>query len=66
MNAELKIAERCFQLAVRIVRLCQFLEKQDQVSHTLVNQLLRSGISIGANIEEAQAGHFLSPYYIGG
>ncbi len=56
MNAEIKITDRSFNFAVRIVRLCQFLEKQDRVSKTLANQLLRSGTSVGANIEEAQAG----------
>ena len=45
-----------FSFAVRVVRLCQFLEKQDRVSQTLAHQLLRSGTSIGANVEEAQAG----------
>jgi four helix bundle protein len=39
-----------------VVRLCCFLESQDRVSRTLANQLLRAGTSIGANIEEAQAG----------
>ena len=56
MNAELNIVERSFEFAVRVVRLCRFLEKQDRVSRTLANQLLRSGTSVGANIEEAQAG----------
>lgn len=50
------IVERSFNFAVRIVQLCRFLEKQDRVSRTLANQLLRSGTSIGANVEEAQAG----------
>ncbi len=56
MNYELKITDRAFEFAIRIVRLCQYLEKQDRVSRTLANQLLRSGTSIGANAEEAQAG----------
>ena len=56
MNDELDITKRSFQFAVRIVNLCRFLEKQDRVSRTLANQLLRSGTSVGANIEEAQAG----------
>ena len=57
MNSEKKdITERSFEFAVRVVRLCRFLEKQDRVSRTLANQLLRSGTSVGANIEEAQAG----------
>lgn len=53
---ESKITDRSFAFAVRIVKLCCFLEKQDRVSSTLANQLLRSGTSIGANVEEAQAG----------
>lgn len=56
MKAELKITDRTFEFAVRIIRLCQYLEKQGKVSRTLANQLLRSGTSIGANTEEAQAG----------
>lgn len=38
---------------MRIVRLCQKLDEMRGVSRTLANQLLRSGTSIGANIEEA-------------
>lgn len=56
MNAEMKITDRSFDFAVRVVKLCRFLEKQGRVSRTLANQLLRSGTSVGANIEEAQAG----------
>jgi len=55
-QAHNSIIDRSFLFAVRIVKLCQFLEKQDRVSRTLANQLLRSGTSIGANVEEAQAG----------
>lgn len=56
VSAELKITDRSFDFAVRVVKLCRFLESQDRVSKTLANQLLRSGTSIGANVEEAQAG----------
>jgi four helix bundle protein len=56
MSAELDIVGRSFEFAVRVVRICRFLETQDWVSRTLANQLLRAGTSIGANIEEAQAG----------
>ena len=56
MSAELKITDRSFDFAVRVVKLCRFLESHDRVSKTLANQLLRSGTSIGANVEEAQAG----------
>ena len=44
---------RSFEFSVRIVRLCQKLDEMRGVSRTLANQLLRSGTSIGANIEEA-------------
>ena len=56
MSDELKITNRTFEFSIRIVRLCQYLEKQGKVSRTLANQLLRSGTSMGANTEEAQAG----------
>ena len=47
------ILERSFEFAARIVALCQKLDASPGVSRTLANQLLRSGTSIGANIEEA-------------
>lgn len=50
------IRDRSFAFAVRIVKLCQYLEKRDLVSRTLVRQLLRSATSVGANLEESQAG----------
>lgn len=50
------ICERTFEFAVRIVNLCQNLDQQPGVSRTLANQLLRSGTSIGSNVEESQAG----------
>jgi four helix bundle protein len=62
MSAKLQIVERSFEFAVRVVRLCRFLETQDRVSRTLANQLLRAGTSIGANIEEAQAGQSKSDF----
>ena len=50
------IKERTFNFSVRIVKLCQFLEKTYGVNSILAKQLLRSGTSIGANVEEAQSG----------
>ena len=50
------IQERSFQFAVRVVKLCQFLSDKPGVNRTLSSQLIRSGTSIGANIEEAQGG----------
>ena len=51
------IRERTFAFAVRIVKLCKFLEKKSDVSKSLINQLIDSGSSVvGANLEEAVAG----------
>jgi four helix bundle protein len=62
------LRERTFEFARRIVELCQKLYQTPGVSRLLSGQLLRSGTSIGANVEEAQAGQsradFLSKYSI--
>ncbi|MEK6525626.1 MAG: four helix bundle protein [Nitrospirota bacterium] len=50
------IMERTYAFALSIVRLCQQLDKKPGVNRILALQLLRSGTSIGANVEEAQAG----------
>jgi four helix bundle protein len=50
------LPERTMRFAVRIVKLCKTLDKQDPTSRTLARQLLRSGTSVGANVEEAVAG----------
>ena len=47
------VQEKSFAFAIRIVKLCKLLQTQRK-EHTLSNQLLRSGTSIGANITEAQ------------
>jgi len=62
------LCERTFQFALRIVNLCQELLKNPGVGRTMANQLLRSGTSIGANVEEGQAAQskadFVSKYSI--
>lgn len=50
------ICERTFQFGGREVKLCQALDERPGVPRTLASQLLRSGTSVGANVEEAQAG----------
>jgi len=50
------IKERAFKFAVRIIKLCRHLDKKPGVPRTLSSQLLKAGTSIGANVEEAQAG----------
>jgi four helix bundle protein len=47
---------RTFEFALRVVRLCHKLGDTPGVGRTLAQQLLRAGTSIGANVEEAQAG----------
>lgn len=49
------IAERTFAFAKRVVRVCQSADRSS-VSRTLLGQLLRSATSVGANVEEGQAG----------
>lgn len=59
---------RTFEFAKRIVLLCRALDETPGVSRTLSNQILRSGTSIGANVEEGQASQseadFVSKYSI--
>lgn len=50
------IAERAFKFAVRIVKLCDVLDKKPGVGRVLMSQILRAGTSVVANIEEAQGG----------
>lgn len=52
-----EIGERCFQFAVRVVKLCRALEKVPGVRSRLADQLVRSGTSVGANVTEAQAAY---------
>lgn len=59
---------RTFEFSRRVVKLCQFLDERPGVSRTLAKQLLRSGTSVGANVEEGQASQseadFLTKYSI--
>ena len=50
------IKGRAFSFACRIVKFYQFLAKQKGAGEVLARQILRSGTSIGANLEEATAG----------
>ncbi len=55
MEKENQIAEKSYKFAIRIVKLYQYLCKT-QNEYILSKQIVRSGTSIGANIEEAIAG----------
>jgi four helix bundle protein len=48
-----KIDERTFDFALQIIELFKYLNSQNE--YILSKQLLRSGTSVGANVEEAQA-----------
>lgn len=49
------IQEKSFQFSLRILKLFKYL-RQQKVERDLCTQLLRSGTSIGANVEEAIGG----------
>lgn len=50
------IRQRTFRFAVRVINLSRVLPK-DQVNRILINQIVRSATSIGANLEEAAGAH---------
>jgi four helix bundle protein len=52
----IQIVPRSFAFALEIVKLCRLLQERPGVGRILGSQLLRAGTSIGANVEEAQAG----------
>ena len=55
MNSQTSITDRAFDFAVRITKLCTFLDKQAGTPRLIAAQLFRSGTSIGANLEESQS-----------
>ena len=50
------ITGRAIAFAVRVVKLCKYLEKHSGVSRIVINQLLAAATSVGTNLEEAVAG----------
>lgn len=55
-KGKVDLPERTFAFALRIIEVCRYLDELPGVGRTLAKQLLRSGTSIGANVEEGQAG----------
>ena len=49
------ILERTFQFAFRIVQLHGYLIRKPGAARVIAKQVLRSGTSIGANLEEAES-----------
>ncbi len=61
------LIDKSIDFAARIVKLCKYLE-DTQKEHIISKQIIRSGTSIGANINEAQYGNskadFISKLHI--
>ncbi|AFY86494.1 MAG: hypothetical protein CLLPBCKN_003152 [Chroococcidiopsis cubana SAG 39.79] len=55
MTPPFDICDRAFQFSIRVVKLCSFLHKISGVAREISKQLIRSGTSIGANVEESRA-----------
>ena len=59
--------EKCLMFAARIVNLCRFLDKERK-GRNMADQIMRSGMSIGANFAEAECAisdnDFLAKLYI--
>jgi len=62
MNEESIIQKKSFAFALKIVQLSKYLvSKKDFV---LADQIMRSGTSIGANVEEGLGGHTLKDFSV--
>ncbi|MFB6319926.1 four helix bundle protein [Saccharicrinis sp. FJH54] len=62
MKTENVIQQKSFAYAIRIVELCKILRFETK-EFVISDQLLRSGTSIGANIEEALGGHSKKDFF---
>jgi four helix bundle protein len=56
------LKEKSFSFSVRVVKLYQYLKKEHQ-EYELAKQVLRSGTSVAANIEEAIGGYSKKDFY---
>jgi len=55
------VKRRSYNFALKIVRLCEHLKENQHFE--IAQQLLRSGTSIGANVEEALAGQSRKDFF---
>ncbi len=62
MKTENVIVSKSYAFAVKIVKLYKYL-CEEKKEYTLSKQLLRSGTSIGANIEESQGGQSRKDFF---
>jgi four helix bundle protein len=54
-NVKNDIRKRSYLFSLRIFKICKYLEN-DKTARIIASQLLRSGTSVGANVEEASSG----------
>jgi len=54
-NFKQNLVDRAYKYALNIIKLINSLNRKDITVLTIIKQLLRSGLSVGANIVEAQA-----------
>jgi len=59
--AESIIKQKSYDFALRIIRLCAWLKEEKHFE--IATQLLKSGTSIGANVEEALAGQSRKDFF---
>ncbi len=64
INKPQDIGERVFHFAVRVLKMTQSLPKT-YVNIAIINQIIRSATSIGANIEEARGAHTKTDFTYG-
>lgn len=62
MKKENVVQEKSFQFALRIINLYKFLVEQKK-EYAMSKQILKSGTSIGANIEEAIGGQSKKDFF---
>lgn len=61
MQRDGTVRKKSYCFAVRIVKLCLWLKEKQH--YELSGQLIRSGTSIGANVEEAVASHSRKDFF---
>src|SRR5207248_9267582 len=57
------IYERAFQFACRVLKMDHALSRHRRVNRNAMNQLISSASSVGANLEEARAGHSKADFH---
>lgn len=62
------LGDRTKEFALRVIKPCQILDKNQGIGRTLSKQIVRSGTSIGANVTEGAGAQseadFLTKYSI--